>query len=1024
MIFLNELIDDNLISPYDTITFLEKYILEVNFDEYNIKKYNKIKLFRNIREKWIEKCIEEIGIVNNKKYLLDFIKEKNYTDEEIEILLNIFKFKGNDDNIQLISFLNSFQEYKVSDFIIYLPVFFDGETESYNDLNKKLKYFAIYMILNNNKVKDTSKYINFLNLGQNLLLIGWSISQIEELFDKKINFQNIIENEFNEICDIIVENKIAYSTVNKNLENLIDIFCNYPQKEWDFQVKNLLVCNNKPFDFSSLIEEISKLNQEIYSKNEIDEFASIIIKIKKKKNENLPETNKLIKDTEINDIKNYFSSSYFEKYIQKSKNSHQSYVDFMVEVIAIINRGTKIFTQGEQGLNEGYELRDVQLLAIVIILLTPKNKGIFAQIKTGQGKSIIVAVLAVFKALYVKYVDILTSSIELAHRDSLELKNFYEIFNLTVSSAKDEYPYTKNILYSDTRGIEGDILREKFYEEGKRMKNKNRGYRCLIIDEVDSICVDRLSDSTLLTFHPKGFAVLQNLYPYINYMYNIIMYGIINDYYGDPSKIKFKYSFAREKLEKGLKLFLDSNKIRIPNHLKYFVENQIKKYAISIGNALYDYEKDVGYKIIDDIVRIVDNQNTGVVYENMVWTDGLHQFIEIKHAIPLTTETMTTTFLCHYNFYMLYNNNQDNNYETNIIGVTGTIGSEATVKLLKKLFNVNIVKIPPFCPSKFIRLTNKYGFDTFEQWRKAIVDETIENTSKNRPVLIITNSGNELSNLNNLLKKQYNNNMIYTYEVNERDELKKSYSNGEILIGKNLAGRGTDLKLIESVEHFGGLHVIVTFLPINIRVEEQAFGRTARKGLSGTGRLIIKAYKSKSILEEERNKKEKKRLKFIEDNVIDNLKLKEDIFNKVCKMVINLKHEGYKKYVIDDLQEQWGLFFKFNLEESFIEMSKEKREQIKISYNQLEKKLLNNARNQIFTNPLNCLESLNYENALKYDETLCFYFYQYKANYDSINKIDNLNKFIELARNYIIPELYFIGTISNIINKRIFFIKI
>ena len=121
--------------------------------------------------------------------------------------------------------------------MIYLPIFFEGETESYNDLNKKLIYFAVYMILTNNNVKETVKYINFMNLGQNLLLVGWSITQIEELFDKKINFQNINVNEFNEICDIILDNKIGYSTVNKNLENLIDIFCHYPPKEWDYQAK-------------------------------------------------------------------------------------------------------------------------------------------------------------------------------------------------------------------------------------------------------------------------------------------------------------------------------------------------------------------------------------------------------------------------------------------------------------------------------------------------------------------------------------------------------------------------------------------------------------------------------------------------------------------------------------------------------------------------------------------------------------------------------------------------------------------
>ena len=124
LIFLNELIDDNLITSYETNNFLEKYVLIVNFDEFNIKKCNKVKLFRNIREKWIEKYIEKIGISNNKKYLLDFIKEKNYTDEEIEILLNIFKFKGNDDNEQLkkvivssglikLSSINSFKKIKI-----------------------------------------------------------------------------------------------------------------------------------------------------------------------------------------------------------------------------------------------------------------------------------------------------------------------------------------------------------------------------------------------------------------------------------------------------------------------------------------------------------------------------------------------------------------------------------------------------------------------------------------------------------------------------------------------------------------------------------------------------------------------------------------------------------------------------------------------------------------------------------------------------------------------------------------------
>ena len=406
----------------------------------------------------------------------------------------------------------------------------------------------------------------------------------------------------------------------------------------------------------------------------------------------------------------------------------------------------------------------------------------------------------------------------------------------------------------------------------------------------------------------------------------------------------------------------------------------------------------------------------------MKWNDGLSQFLEIKHGIPMTLEELTTTYLCHYNFYMLYHNNKDNNYETNIIGVTGTIGSESTKNLLKKLFEVRIIIIPPFCPSNFIRLENKFGFSTEEDWRNEIINETIENTSKNRPVLIITNSGKELSKLNNLLIKKWKKNLIYTYEINEKDKLKNAYSPGEILIGTNLAGRGTDLKLLDNVENFGGLHVIITFLPINLRVEEQGFGRTARKGLSGSGRLIIKEYKSKSILESEREEKEKKILKFTEDNIIKNLILKEELFNKVCEIVHQIRVKGYDIYVINDLQHQWGLFYKYYLENDWIDFSLERRNHIINLFNNFKHKLLNNIENNIFSNPLNSIMTKKYEQSLKDDEILCFYFYQYKANFSDnyVDKINSLNRFIEIIKNNIIPELYSIGAISNISHKRKF----
>ena len=1023
LLFINELLDNDLINKDDIFNFLEKYIVNINIEDFKFTNSNRIKIFKDIRDKWIENNIEEIGIINNKKLLLNFIKEINLKDEEIHELLKIFKFKDNDNYDEIKRILLSFKKFNVDNLISYLHIFFKEETKSYEDLYDKLVYFAVFELIATKKL-DVCKYMNFSDLSEKLIKIGWEFKDIEELFSIKIDFEKLSRTEYNEICDFICENKILKSKVNQNLENLIDIFSNYHYKEWEYQIKNLLVCNLKPYDFSSLITAISELNNGIYTKNEINKFANIIIRIKQKKYQILPESETSIKDIEIDQIKKYFKSQYYINLINNSKNSNESYIDFLIEIMAIINRGLKIFTQGEERLKEGYELRDVQLLAIVIILLTPKNKGIFAQIKTGQGKSIIIACLAVFKALFLKYVDILTSSSELASRDSKEFKNFYHIFNLTVSCTNEDNPYICNIVYGDTLGFEGDILSQKFNEAGKRMKNLDRGNKCLIIDEVDSICVDRLSESTLLTFYPKGFSVLEVLYPYIVYMYLCVLYCAINGYYGKINPDIY-YLFIREKLSKGLKQFIDNNNIRIPEHLKLFVDHQIKKYCISIVTALNFHMKDVKYKIMNNKVYIVDNLNTGEVYKRMSWNDALHQFIQIKHGVQMTIEAMTTTFLCHYNFYMLYNEKQENNYETNIIGVTGTIGSESTKNLLKKIFNVNIIIIPPFCPSKFIRLSNKTGFDTFEKWRKAVVDEALENTSKNRPVLIITNSGKELSNFENLLKNKYKKDMIYTYEVNERDELKSAYSPGEILIGTNLAGRGTDLKLVENVEKFGGLHVIVTFIPINIRVEEQAFGRTARKGLSGTGRLIIKEYKNKKELNKEREDKEKQNLKFIEDNTINNLILKEQLFNRVCKNVNDIRHEGATKKVIDDLQEQWGLFFKYYLEDDFIHFTLERRNEILFKFDKFEKKLLDNIKNGVYINPLNRTNDNNYDNSLNMDEILCFYYYQYKAyretDYKKISEY--LNKFIKLAKEFLIPELYSIGTISILVHKTQYLFK-
>ena len=596
------------------ISLLDKYVLDYDFNNFDAIKDSKLIVFKKIRNNWIEKNIEKIGIIKNKKYLLDYILENNYSDKDIEIILNVFQFEGNDDEINLKKAIYTLKKNKFDSYNIFnlMKEKNNSYTELFNNLYYYISFFLVY-----EKEKNVTSYSLFLDLSIALLSIGWSLKEIGELFDKKIDYKKLDYEEFKEMLEFIKTNKILYSKLNNNYENLIDILNKYPPTEWEYQLKNLLVCDLKPYDFYSLIEEIYKLNNENYTRNDIDEISNIIIKIKQRKFTNLPETDILIKDAEINNIQNYFSSSYYNDFIKKAKSSQESYIEFLIEILAIVNRAVKIFTQGEERLNEGYELRDVQLIAIVLILLSQKNKGVFAQIKTGQGKSIIIAVLAVVKSLFIKYVDILTSSIELASRDSKELKNFYKIFNLNVSCANEENPYIDNVVYTDTQRFEGEILDEKFHERGKRLKNKERGFRCLIIDEVDSICVDNLSASTLLTFHPKGFGSLQILYPFFNYIYNCITFAVFNNYYCDITKEKKDLRLIREKFCKGVKSFLENNNIRIPNFLKSFIENRIHQYASSLQSTFFFDEKDVQYKVMENEIKIVDNLNTGVVHDKM-----------------------------------------------------------------------------------------------------------------------------------------------------------------------------------------------------------------------------------------------------------------------------------------------------------------------------------------------------------------------------------------------------------------------
>ena len=352
-------------------------------------------------------------------------------------------------------------------------------------------------------------------------------------------------------------------------------------------------------------------------------------------------------------------------------------------------------------------------MSLFLLLKRDPNGGVLCQIGTGEGKSTIVLMLASYKALQGNKVDILSSSIVLAGRDANDGQKikFYEILGLSVGSPdkdsenndffimvfKKRKLYDKtDIIYSCAGEMEGDILRSEF--SGKiepLMSQLGRGERpfdVLIVDEVDSFAIDNVAAKTLLSGDKfKGY---EFLYIFYFFIYDAL-YNFEKDLREDENGICY---FKGKKIEEKAKdflinktyelcdnCFLDSENNQynfkakktfiFPNYMKKYIKDSLKSWVINAYKAKHEMLENVDYIITDDpdfegqkIIKVVDYQNTGVIHERMVWSEGLHQFLQIKHGIEVHPESVSTNFISNLSYLKRYIKNG----VSNIYGVTGT----------------------------------------------------------------------------------------------------------------------------------------------------------------------------------------------------------------------------------------------------------------------------------------------------------------------------------------------------------------
>ena len=752
------------------------------------------------------------------------------------------------------------------------------------------------------------------------------IKHCEALF-KEFQFDNKLKSKISEIkknyysraLETIIEQKIeenmTFSDEIDKYKSLVDTENLKDNKLEEFYLKTRKLEEPKSLknEKQIILNNDNKINYEFnyISLETINNYLNIIKYINEAELDPNIEKDIITQVNNYNEELNICQDDLFKDWILKNKQSIKNN-NFRGNIFAFFYVINKRIT--------GFDIRPIQLISLLFLTKNkPKLGGIFLQINTGEGKSLIIQFLAAYLALLGNKVDIISSSSILADRDAEDenIINFYLNLGLTSGSAsKDEYD--KIIVYGDTQNFEAAILREEFREKKIR---KNRPFDCVIIDEVDSISLDNIITMTQLTDNFPG----RSSFFFFYYQILICYCQIINElpeitghpkeyFYQHPEEFKeiihknIKKMFKGKILEEDGTLKTDTP-IIFPKCMKKNIEDSLDTWISNVIKAPTMIEnRDF---IIKNNIIPVDYSNTGVLQNNMVWDGGLQQILQIIHNTKATFENENTNFLSNISFFKRYNGN--------IYGVTGTFGGSNFQYILKKVYEINLCKIPPNKTS----LLEDWGSFVFTDENTYIM-KILDNiktvvVEKKRSVLLISNSIVKGKQFYDILVKEYKENVMQYFTDDDKKTIEKILDEQKIIVATNIAGRGTDIKISEKLERNGGLHVIVTFLPINQRIEDQNYGRAGRKGQKGS-HILIMLYKDEfGHLEKDqlnvdnikkiRDQIELKSIDSLIQNEMKKILEKEELFKDFCFFLTNSCRQC-NNFQKSNIEEKWGILLK------------------------------------------------------------------------------------------------------------------
>lgn len=514
--------------------------------------------------------------------------------------------------------------------------------------------------------------------------------------------------------------------------------------------------------------------------------------------------------------------------------------------IAVVSRATQIMDK--------HSLRDTQLIALWLMFRKKSGpkKGRIGQMFTGEGKSITFACIDVLDAMSKSHMDNTTSSPVLAEREPPSKKILFELFGMSVTNNCDleceadeeirKKRYFQNgkpvdVVFGDVGAFERDLLLTEFH--GKEIIHESRlgENRSVSVDEVDGLFLDNAGMVLYLSHNVDTLRFVERIFAQIWTLANHPSFERASPF--DDKAVEAISKMMKGKLESGeiplpkyelTQARYMEMKAVIERKLPIWIRSSIYAKGLRVNNEYIITDQMVGGKKKKSIT--VMDKGTGVEQFSLKWSNGLHQFLQLKHGLELSPESLKAVFLSNYFFFKRYG--------SRIYGLSGTLGSDTEQKYLEDLYQVELFKIPRFKEERFIQYKPTVVGDV-DEWFSAI-EMSLERQVKERKraALIICESVEEVMILKERLKVQYPSLHIYTSSSQELSFLSQDrpVGPGDVIIATNLAGRGTDLKTLPILEAHGGLHVILSYLPSNIRIQMQGLGRTGRSGNEGSGEII------------------------------------------------------------------------------------------------------------------------------------------------------------------------------------------